>query len=45
VALVDSRGAADGVIDAWKAEGFSGFATTVAAESRSRPVPPQEATP
>ena len=44
VALVDSRAAAEGVIDAWKAEGFSGFATSVAAESRSRPVE-REATP
>jgi mevalonate kinase len=44
VALVDSRAAADGVLDAWKVEGFSGFATCVAAESRSRPVE-REATP
>jgi mevalonate kinase len=44
VALVESRAAADGVIDAWKADGFSGFATSVAAESRSRPVE-HEATP
>jgi mevalonate kinase len=38
VALVASRAAADGVIAAWKAEGFSGFAACVATEARSRPV-------
>jgi mevalonate kinase len=44
VALVDSRSAGEVVIDAWKTEGFSGFATCVAADSRSRPVE-REATP
>jgi mevalonate kinase len=38
VALVPSRAVADSVIEAWKAEGFSGFAACVAPEMRGRPV-------
>jgi mevalonate kinase len=38
VALVPSRAAAEEVIDAWKADGFSGFAACVAAEARPRAV-------
>ncbi len=38
VALAPSRAAADAVIEAWKVDGFSGFAACVAPEARSRPV-------
>jgi mevalonate kinase len=36
VALVASSAAAEGVLAAWKAEGFDGFATCVAQEARAR---------
>jgi mevalonate kinase len=38
VALACSRASAEAVIEAWKAEGFGGFATCVAAETRARKV-------
>jgi mevalonate kinase len=38
VALVPSQAVAEAVLGAWKAEGLEGFATTVAAETRSRPL-------
>jgi mevalonate kinase len=38
VALVESRAVADRVIDAWKKEGFGGFATSVATDARPRAV-------
>lgn len=38
VALAATAAAADGVIDAWKADGFSGFAACVAPETRGRAV-------
>jgi mevalonate kinase len=39
VALVASKAAADVVIDAWKADGFTGFAACVAQETRGRAAP------
>ena len=38
VALASTRAAADQVVEAWKTDGFSGFATTVAPEARARKI-------
>jgi mevalonate kinase len=45
VALVPSTAVGEAVLAAWKADGFDGFATTVAPETRARVVAESEAAP
>jgi len=45
VALVESRAAGASVLDAWKREGFDGFATTVGARAQAPKTTPLEGSP